>query len=194
MNSKLFLIVIILVLIISCAKTEVKKEVKKEFISESLIELDNKFNKKGLTNLQKEKLAEQYEGKYANWIGYVENVDIEFDGYTLVFDAQPIGTISGEIHIALIKMKDSEKDKLLTLNRGDKIKIQARLRKYLGGDDFDLDDGFINSIVSKDLENCLKQHVYGCTTDSDCINKSYYYCEKLLKDTCKFGPTEITCT
>lgn len=104
-----------------------KDETKQKAEEVEIISTDYKsFNDpyKEMTDIQKDDFFKNNKGKYVQWTGKIIEVkeryiDIKCDDATFTFDAQ-------------CYIVDSERDKLLSLNKGDSITIKGKLSAKAG--------------------------------------------------------------
>lgn len=107
--------------------TVAKEEAKQKTEEVEIISTDYKsFNDpyKEMTDIQKDEFFKNNKGKYVQWTGKIIEVkeryiDIKCDDSTFTFDAQ-------------CYIVDSERDKLLSLNKGDSITIKGKLSAKAG--------------------------------------------------------------
>lgn len=103
-----------------------------EFINEDLYEILYKFTnpQSSMTDLQKKEEWKKYKGKYVKSSAIIDSVDKNFFGkYVVLASELPKGQFDIGSDYAIF-FKDSQKDKLLKLSKGDRIYFSGRLADY----------------------------------------------------------------
>lgn len=102
------------------AEPEVSKITWKEI--DSVYNLKSKF-----TDAQKEEKWKEYEGKIIEWTGEVSDISEGWtSGYNLLIKMNQ-STLTHDLQIGL---DDSQKEKVLKVSKGDKIKFRGKLNEW----------------------------------------------------------------
>lgn len=101
-------------------------------------EFDSKFSEwSQTTDVQKQRLIEQYKGKRVRWEGIIENVNDD-----CVFIRHKATTLTDDV---ILRVMDSDKPKLASLNKGDLLTYEGTIEDFGTVLDHDLHDGQIVS-------------------------------------------------
>lgn len=103
---------------------------------------DKVYNiKSNSTDMQKEALWKDFEGKYVSWQGTVSEVsDGTITGLTVNIKMNP-DTLTSDI---ILSLKDNQKEKMIALTKGKKISFTGRLKRAGGAVlPLSMDDGEI---------------------------------------------------
>ncbi len=137
--------------IINKERKEVNK-ISKEYIKRTYDDTCAIFNSDSKhTSIQKEKIfEEEYEEKYANWTGNVENIDISILSNLRLKLDMPCGT--GKVY-----MNQNQYDKLILLSKDDSVTFSGRFdaeptSKIFGGIHFVLKDGELLNVQKEEIE------------------------------------------
>lgn len=95
------------------------------------------------TDLQKEEIFNMtYRGRYVNWSGKVVEANTSLEGYNL--EVKEVEPVLGGTQL-IITLDWGQKEKLLSLKKGDEVNFTARLHSYGGGNMLYAVDGEIIS-------------------------------------------------
>ena len=92
-------------------------------------EIDEIYNlvKSKKTDTQKAELWKDYEGKIVEWTGEVSDIkEGTFSGYSLLIKMNK-STLTHDLNIGL---DDSQKEKVLKISKGDKVKFRGKLSNW----------------------------------------------------------------
>ena len=137
--------------------TTVKQEPVKRYLDESLNSIYSKFSSKSsLTDLQKEEMWKEYNGKLIKSKVYVHSVDdVMLTGLVMLADLKPRSQYDVTPDLRIL-FKDEEKPSLLTVSEGDAIWIEGKLNDY-GGIISDLIEIKDAKIVEEGSDTSIKQ-------------------------------------
>ena len=110
----------------------ISKEANREYLDRDLptIHLNMVSPLSRVTDLQRKNMWKDYEGKYIKGSMFVVSVDDDIFGNLVVLGSHfPIGQKYSETHYS-VHFKESERDKLLRVSKGQEVQFEAVLNRY----------------------------------------------------------------